>query len=342
VAVPINVPSSACTIDVAAPSPSASSKPARGLVGLAHVFVGAGPIAHARSLGALRRVRLVFVEEKPGLAIAAIDGDTASIVGAVPLNVGTTDDLVLYPRTRILRDGWLDYAQLSIAQVGKSTLGPKTELDPSITPASAASFEVPCTELSPFGAAFDAPIADHELRGKAISLEDEQGKKVATIDAETLMPPFPGETKGQVVGKPVVVLARKGNRTKVRFEAGRALHAEGWVASRWVKASSWGGLAGYGTGTGRPAKLDELTCERDVPLWADVRGTTFAVGTLHANRTVSGKLDDKNDFRVDLGSGARVFASAQPKKGDPVDPYVPRHELSACSDPRPKPTTEHE
>ena len=113
------------------------------------------------------------------------------------------------------------------------------------------------------------------------------------------------------------------------------MHAEGWVASRFVKESSWGGQ-GYGTGTGRSPRLDELTCERDVPLWADVQGTTFAVGTLHANRTVSGKLDAKNDFRVELGSGARLLGSAEPKKGDPVDPYVPRHELAACTEPRRK------
>jgi hypothetical protein len=339
--VPIDVPSSACAIDVAAPSPSASAKLSRGPVGIAHVFVGASPIAHTRALGALRRVRLVFAEEQQALAIAAIDGDAASIVGAVPLHVGTTDDLALFPKTRLLRDGWLDYAQLSIAQVGKSTLGPKTELDPSVTPASSANFNVSCTDLSPFGVATDEPPPDHELRGKAIALEDEQGKRLATIHAETLSPPNPGETKGRVVGKPVVVLARAGNRTKVRLEAGRALHAEGWVASRWVSASP-SGVRGYGTGTGRLAKLDELTCERDVPLWADVQGTTFAVGTLHANRTVSGRLDDKNDFRVDLGSGARGLGSAHPEKGDPVDPYVPRHKLSACSDPSPRRATGHE
>lgn len=335
-AVPIDVPSSACTIDVAAASGSNAA------FGIAHVYVGAARIAHARSLGALRRVRLVFREEKPGVVFVAIDGDVVSIVGGVPLQVGTTDDLVLYPRTRVLRDGWLDYDRLSIARIGKSTLGPTTELDPSVVPASTTTFDVPCTELTPFDGSRPEPAFTHELRGKAIALEDEQGKELATVEAETPIPPAPGQTKGRTEGKPVAVLAQKGQRTKIRFEAGRRLHAEGWVASRSVKAASWGGL-GYGTGTGRMPKLDELTCERDVPLWADVQGTTFAVGTLHAHRTVSGKLDDKNDFRVDLGSGARVFGSAQPKKGDPVDPYVPRHELSACSDPHaPKTEPAHE
>ena len=332
--VPIDVPTSECTIDVTAPGSA-------GPFGVGHVYVGAAPIARARALGDLRRARLVFREEKPGVAFVAIDGDTVSILGAVPLHVGTTDDLVLFPRTRILRDGWLDYARLSIAFVGKSTLGPKTELEPGLTPAAAAPFDVACTELTPFGVVTSEPPLDHELRGKAISLEDEKGKKLATIDAETLMPPARGEAKSHVVGRPVAVLAKKGSRTKIRFEAGRDLHAEGWVASRWVRASS-SGLVGYGRGAGSAPKLDVLTCERDVPLWVDVQGTTFAVGTVHAHRTVNGKLDEKNDFRVDLGSNARVFASSPPKKGDSVDPYVPRHELAACSDPRPKATRAQE
>ena len=330
---PIDVPTSACTIDVASPTAGASSVAKRAPLGIERVFVGAAPIAHVSALGDVRHVRLVFVEKKPGLAVVSIDGDKVSLVGAVPLHVGTTDDLVLYPKTRILRDGWLDYAELSIASVGPSTLGPKTDLDPGITPVSGAPFDVPCTELTPFDSTASEPVPDHELRGKAIALEDEAGKKVATIEAETLMPPARGEKTSHFTGKPVVVLAKKGNRTKIRLEAGRALHAEGWVASRLVKESSWGGL-GYGTGTGRAPKLDELTCERDVPLWADVQGTTFAVGTLHAHRTISGKLDEKNDFRVELGSGARMLGSAETKKGDPVDPYVPRHELAACSDPK--------
>ncbi len=331
---PIDVPTSACAIDVASPI-SASADAKRAPLGLEHVYVGAAPIAHVSTLGDVRHVRLVFVEKRPGIAIVSIDGDTISLVGAVPLHVGTTDDLVLYPKTRVLRDGWLDYAQLSIASVGQSTLGPKTDLDPGITPTSGAPFDVPCTELTPFDSTASEPVPDHELRGKAIALEDEAGKKLATIEAETLMPPARGETKSRYTGRPVVVLAKKGNRTKIRLAAGRALHAEGWVASRFVKESSWGGL-GYATGTVRTPKLDELTCERDVPLWADVQGTTFAIGTLHAHRTVSGKLDPKNDFRLELGSGARLLGSAEPKKGDPVDPYVPRHELAACSDPRPK------
>lgn len=332
--VPIEVPTSACTIDVTA-KPSGGSSERQPPLGIEHVYVGAASIAHASALGDIRRVRLVFVEKRPGIGIVSIDGDRVSLVGTVPLHVGTTDDLVLYPKTRILRDGWLDYAQLSIALVGQSNLGPKTDLDPGITPASGAPFDVPCTDLTPFGSTADEPVPDHELRGKAIALEDESGKKLATLEAETLMPPARGETKSRYTGKPVVVLAKKGNRTKIRLEAGRALYAEGWVASRFVKESSWGGL-GYGTGRGRAPQLDELTCERDVPLWADVQGTTFAVGTLHGHRTISGKLDAKNDFRVELGSGARMLGSADPKKGDPVDPYVPRHELAACSDTGPK------
>jgi len=326
----IDVPTSTCTIDVAAPTTAGTSTS----FGIERLYVGAAPIAHASALGPLRHARLVFVEERPHVAVVEVDGADIALVGAVPLHQGSSNDLVLYPKVRVLRDGWLDYDQIEVEQVAKAGLSPKTALERGIVPATMGPFYVPCTDLTPFGAQAAEPPPEHELRGKGITLEDAAGMKLATLDAEEELPPAKGAKRGTVHGKPVSVLARKGARTQIRMTAGRSLHAEGWVASRFVRASPWGGV-GYGSGSGRGPKLDTLTCEREVPIWVDVQGTTFAVGTLHAHRTVSGQLDARNDFRLAIGSGAALLGGAAPKKGDPVDPYVPRHELAACGEAKP-------
>lgn len=302
---PIELPSAACVVEADAPG---AGKP--GALGLSHIYVAGASVASVGSLGKVAHVRLLFPEGTPEMAALAFESDLVSVRGEAPTRAGSTDDLDLYPRTRVVRDGWLDYVTVRVVSARGASLEPKTELPPWLTPSATfaqARFDVPCAELTPFGAPAGVEN-DAALSGQAVALEDDAKRKAATIDAS------PGTHHD---GLPVRILATAKGRTKIRFEAGRYTHAEGWVASPHVKKTAWGGI-GYGTGSGRLGALKQIRCESETPLWVEVRGTTFAWGVLKPSRTLKGNLGPDGAFRLSVGGSAETA------------PFVPKASLAGC------------
>lgn len=333
----MELPSAPCVVEG---TPNASAT--HGWLGIAHVYVAGVPVADVRSLGTVTRVRLVFLESKPGLAAVALESDVVSARGSVPTRTRTTDDVELAPRGRALRAGWLEYGSFHVAGVAgaSATMGgsrspslePVTELPAWVVPAAGfadAPFLLPCAELTPFHDGREDPPPDGELLGKAIVLTDDAGRAVATLEAETLLPPDKPGKPGTKTGVPVVIQKSARGRTKVRFAIGQRLHGEGWVESRFVKKSSWGGL-GFGSGRGRGPKTLALTCDRDVPLWVAVKDELFEWGTLRAGKSVRGLRAADGDFRVMLGGNPFFGRRAKGESDDAVDPFVPKESLGAC------------
>lgn len=262
-------------------------------------------IASLRALGKLERLRLAIEEGSPASAALEVDAELLSARGSVPLRDDSSADLELFPRTRLLREGWLDYQVTKVVSVRGAELEPLADLPPWIVPDFATTpFLVPCTQLSPFGAP-QSVAPDAALLGTKVILEDERGKKVATVDA-------PKE------GIPVHALATHKGRTKVRFEAGSRAIVEAWAPSRQVKTTTWGGL-GYGTGSGRGAAMATIGCEAETPLHVRVNGFTFAWGTLHAKKSMHGRRNPDGSFSLGGLGGDEGHA-----------PFVPAAQMSAC------------
>lgn len=309
----IVLPEARCVIDAAPVGDRARSS------GLHRVYVGASPVASVPALGVVRSVRLVLPEASDA-AWLALDTDVVSVRGSTPTAPGRRDHLELHPRGRLVRDGWLEYLVVHVEGVSGAAVTPKTELPSWITPKGLAPFRATCAELTPFGERKElAP--DGVLAGTGVALEDEQGRTVATLD-------FPAAHKD---GLPVEIVGRHKARTKIRFAVGDDLRAEGWVATRHVRASTWGGL-GYGTGRGRFLQ-SELTCAVDTPLLVRIEGALFAWGTLRAGQRVKGHETADGAFRVDFDSGAERASREPPdaRAGEATDPFVPRERMKDCT-----------
>jgi len=302
---PIELPSAACVVEADAP---AAGKP--GALGLTHIYVAGASVASAGSLGRIAHVRLLFPEGTPEMAALTFESDLVSVRGEVPTRAGSTDDLELYPRTRVVRDGWLEYTTIRVVSARGASLEPKTDLPSWLTPSATfaqARFDVPCAELTPFGWP-DTVENDAALSGQAVVLEDDAKRKVATIDASRAT---------HHDGLPVRIVTKEKGRTKIRFEAGPLTRAEGWVVSNHVKKTAWGGI-GYGTGTGRLGGLKQIRCDGETPLHVEVRGTTFAWGVLKPGRTLKGKLDGDGAFRLSVGGASETA------------PFAPKASLAGC------------
>lgn len=299
----IPFPATKCLVDATPPTGPSTNGPSR--VGISHLSLEGVQIASVGALGKLRRVKLAIEEGSPSAASVEVDAELLSARGTVPLRDDTSADLELFPRTRLLREGWLDYQVAKVVSVRGAEMEPLADLPPWLTPDFATSpFFVPCTQLTPFGAP-QSVTPDAALLGTKVVLEDERGKKVATIDA-------PKE------GLPVNALATHKGRTKVRFEAGSRTIVEAWAPSRQVKTTTWGGL-GYGTGRGRAAAMSTVACEAETPLHVRVNGFTFAWGTLHAKQGVYGRRNAEGSFSLAGLGGDEEHA-----------PFVPAAQMSAC------------
>lgn len=299
----IPLPGAACVVEADAPPPPKA-------VGLSHVYVGGVSVASVLALGAIRHVRYAFAEGNPRVGALAIDAEVLSARGAAPTDRSTTDGIVLWARTRVVRAGWLEYGEIGVASVNGPKLEPVTELPPWITPAPGFAdtpFLVACSELTPFGARREE-VPDSVLRGTKVTLEDASGQRLASIDA-------PRD------GVPVRALAAptKG-RTKIRFElAFGRLVAEGWVASSQVKPTTWGGL-GYGTGHGRMRPASTIACQVETPLRVRVKDATYAWGTLHIKQRVEGEPTEDGGFALTRLGGTSEAA-----------PFVPSEAMTACT-----------
>lgn len=299
----IPFPLTKCLVDATAPTGPSTKGPS--LVGIRGLSLEGVQIASVPELGKLRRVKLAFEEGSLSAASVDIDAEIVSARGTVPLRDDSSADLDLFPRTRVLREGWLDYQIAKVASVRGAELEPHADLPPWLTPSFATTpFFVPCAELTPFGAP-QTINNDAALLGTKVALENEQGKKVAMLDA-------PKE------GLPVQAVATHKGRTKVRFEASSRLIVEAWAPSRQVKTTTWGGL-GYGTGHGRLVALPTITCDGDVPLHVRVRDVTYAWGTLHAKQSVQGQRAPDGSFALLRLGGHADHA-----------PFVPSGPASAC------------
>lgn len=275
-------------------------------MGFSHVFLEGVSIAHVSAFGKLRRVRLAFEEGSPSSASLEIDGEIMRARGTVPLRDGSSDDLDLYPRTRILRDGWLEYHTARIVSVHDSKAEPHADLPSWLTADfSSSPYLVPCADLTPFGAPKSIDAPEMALLGAKVTLEDERGKKVGTVDA-------PKD------GIPVKALVAKGGRTKIRFAVGTRTIAEVWAPSRQVKPTQWGGV-GYGTGHGRLGPLPRIACDAETPLHVRVNESTYAWGTLHPKQSVEGKRAPDGSFVLVRLGGQEEYA-----------PFVPAAQMSAC------------
>jgi len=346
----VELPSAPCVVEG---EPRANA--AHGWLGISHLYVAGVPVAEVRSLGTVTRVRLVFPEGKPGLAAIELESDVVRARGSVPTRTKTTDDVVLAPRDRALRAGWLEYGSFHVAGVSgasatmggsapqapqvtrpatlrSASLEPVTELPAWVVPAPGfadAPFLLPCAELTPFHEGREDPPPDAELLGKTVVLTDDAGRAVATLDAETVLPPEKPGKPATKTGVPVVIQKSARGRTKVRFAIGPRLHGEGWVESRFVKKSSWGGL-GFGSGRGRGPKTLALTCDGDVPLWIAVKDELFEWGTLRAGKSIRGLRGGDGDFRVMLGGNPFFGRPAKAGADAPPDPFVPKESLGGC------------
>lgn len=332
----VELPSAPCVVEG---EPKANAT--RGWLGVSHVYVAGLPVAEVSALGVVTRVRLVFPESKPGLAAIALESDLVSARGSVPTRTKTTDDVVLAPRNRALRAGWLEYGSFHVSGVSGTSLEPVTELPAWVVPAPGfadAPFLLPCGELTPFHEGREDPPPDAELLGKTVALTDDAGHAVATLDAETVLPPEKPGKPATKTGVPVVIQKSARGRTKVRFAIGHRLHGEGWVESRFVKKSAWGGL-GFGSGHGRGPKTLALTCDGDVPLWIAVKDELFEWGTLRAGKSIRGLRAGDGDFRVMLGGNPFFGRPAKAGADAPPDPFVPKESLGGCheADPPPPP-----
>lgn len=300
----IDLPTAPCVVDADAPAPA--NEVAAAYVGLDHVYVAGASIASVRALGEVHHVKLVLGEGKAAAGVELVTS-MVTVRGAIPLHQGTTDDLRLFPRSRVVRDGWLSYDVLRVASVSGARVEPDTELpswinaEPSF---AATTFLVACTDVTPFVKERDEHQPDAVLTGMKVPLGDERGRKVATLDV-------PAD------GIPVRALGTTKGRTKIRFDVEGVAAGEGWVPSSRVRSSAWGGL-GYGSGRGRGVKLESLTCDVETPLHVRVGDVTYAWGTLHAKQLVTGKDISDGSFALSVGGNEKTA------------PFVPVAARASC------------
>jgi hypothetical protein len=302
--VPIDLPSGPCLIDADAPpkattDDTSTSRPAL-VFGMSHVFVGGISVAAISSLGDIRHVRVGLAAGKPTSAGLALETDMVTVRGTVPVGQDTSASLELYPRTRAVRDGWLEYKRIAVVNVKEDRIEPRIDLPPWLTPAvdfASTPYLVACADLSPFGTIVDE-TPDAALKGTA-TLEDDEGRAVATVE-----PPREGI--------PVRALRKVKGKTKIRFAVGERAAAEVWVPTARVRETAWGAL-GHGGGSGRARPPASIECRDEIPLRVRVRDVTFAWGVLHANQKALGRRTGDGRFVLSVGGDPQtaVFVTSE-------------------------------
>ena len=299
---PIDLPETACVVEGEAPAARTDAH-----LGFSDIYLAGAHVAALSALGVPRRVSFFFSDGAPDFVPLSFDSSLVAVRGETPIRSSVRDQLELYPRARVLREGWLDYGLVHAERTRGAEIEPATTLPAWITPAFAQPvFRVPCTELTPFGAVADV-VPNAKVSQPSVALEDQKGRRVATIDVAA-------KSKD---GLPVATLETAKGRTKVRFEIGRDLRGEGWLPSKLVVRVAWGGL-GYGTGSGRLGASEHIACDVDTPLWVHVDHKTFVWGALHAHQSFRGKLTDE---------GFGILAGGD----DAARPFVPRAHLGPCT-----------
>lgn len=297
-----------------------------------NLWVDGSPVAHTSELGAVEKVKLSLTEKDP-LGFIDITTDKFVLHMYYPMAMPT-----YYGKTLVVRDKWLRYDALTIAApsaVLGADIAPHTELHDWVVAeptrfGEADGFHVPCSNVTPFA---HPPAADLAPDGTEpqpalliakppIVLSDDAGKPVASLAV-------PADKNAPE--RAVLLLQKKAHQVLIRFDAGRALRAQGWVAASAVKLG--GGTIGLGNRTNsvhREIKYTYLKCMQDAPIWVTTVDGTRAIGHLRAERPVRGVLNtDTGDFRMDLGADDQWSptppAGKAPRKGSPADPYIPKN-----------------
>ena len=183
-------------------------------------------------------------------------------------------ELVLYPRTEVVHEGWLRVDAIAIGEVHGASIRAKPDLPEEVRPRGVTPVDVPCAAVStdrrsrtdePHGEPWHLRAGRHPLRATPA------GPVVADVVSRM----------GDLTQ--VTVIARSGTAARVVVE-GRRQSVVAWISAAALADRMAPGGGGTGAGGAMPLPQNATRCPSPLPMMViDRDGGARAIGVLKAN-----------------------------------------------------------